>query len=270
MFTSTLRKNEFVINDDIASEKYAFPTDDLHRGLDLSLRGTGDYEYGDLASQFDTDLLIPESDWEEIIKEQENNKSRVSDLVDYMKLPHKDQGRTNYCWIHAPVHCTEITLIQQGQPMTILSPASVGAKIKNYQNVGGWGKEGLEGIVRMGVVPVDKWPSNAIQREYDTADNRALALKYRVHEWMECRPRNLQQMVSLLLRRKAGAAGLNWWRHEVTYYECVWLDGRVAIRARNSWKGYGDNGYFILQGSKMLADDLVFPISARPVAVTAA
>jgi hypothetical protein len=148
-----------------------------------------------------------------------------------------------------------------GKPV-LLSPASVGAKIKSYRNVGGWGKEGLQGIIKWGVVPVDKWPANAIDRRYDTPENRALALKYRVVEWYECIPRNLDQMVSLLLRRKAGASGLNWWRHEVTYTECVWIDGQVAVRARNSWRGYGDFGFFILQGSKMLADDYVVPVSA--------
>jgi hypothetical protein len=261
-FTSKLYRNEIIINDDDSTLKFAEPSEGVGRGLILDRRGSRDYEYEDLASRFPDELLIPRSDWQGMIKEQEEQQSRVSDYINRAKLPHKDQGSTNYCWINAPVHCVEITRLIQNQKTVILSPASVGAKIKNYRNVGGWGREGLEGIVQWGLVPVSNWPANAIDRQYDTAANRQLALNYRVIEWYECIPRNLDQMVSLLLRRKAGAAGLNWWRHEVTYCECVWLDGQIAVRARNSWKGYGDFGFFILQGSKMLPDDYVTPSSA--------
>jgi len=262
MFTSKLFKNEIIINDDPSTWKYAEPQNNEGRGLKLQNRGSKDYEYGDLASPFPNELLIPRSDWRGMIEEQEKQKSRISDMIHYYKLPYKDQASTNYCWINAPIHCLEIVRLQQSPNIVILSPASVGAKIKNYRNVGGWGKEGLEGIIKWGAVPVDRWPANAIDRKYDTESNREVALNYRVVEWVECIPRNIDQMVSLLLRRKPGASGLNWWRHEVTYTELVWLDGAPAVRARNSWKGYGDNGFFILQGSKMLADDLVFPFSA--------
>lgn len=266
-FTSKLYDNEFIINDDESTNVFATARPDQGRGLQLELRGPKDYEYGGLATPFPQELLIPRSDWQGMIQEQEEQKSRISDLIRFHKLPHKDQATTNYCWINAPVHCLEIVRLQQnqngpnGKPV-ILSPASVGAKIKNYRNVGGWGKEGLEGIIKWGCVPVDKWPANAIDKKYDTAANRQEALKYRVIEWFECIPRNLDQMVSLLLRRKPGASGLNWWRHEVTYCDCLWLDGQIAIRARNSWANYGDFGFFVLQGSKMYADDYVVPSTA--------
>lgn len=260
-FTSELYRNEFVINDDSSTNKYAVPGEGMGRGLILN-RSSNGFEYGGLATPFPQELLIPRSEWQGMIQEQEEQKSRISDYITRWKLPHKDQATTNYCWINAPVHCLETLRVVQDQLMVILSPASVGAKIKNYRNVGGWGKEGLEGIIKFGCVPVTKWPANAIDKRYDTAENREEALLYRVKDWYECIPRNLDQMVSLLLRRKPGAAGLNWWSHEVMYAECVWLDGQIAIRFRNSWRGYGDNGFAILQGSKMYADDLVFPSTA--------
>lgn len=269
MFTSTLYRNETVINDE-NYEKTMEASIDMARGLRLELRGPNDYEYDDLATPFPSELLINPSDYRAIIQEQEEQKSRISDLINLQKLPHKDQSSTNYCWINAPVHCVEICYLQQNQrdangDLIILSPASVGAKIKSYRNVGGWGKEGLEGIIKWGVAPVDLWPANAIDRKYDTTSTQQVAKKFTVDEWFECVPRNKHQMISMLLRRKPGAAGLNWWRHEVTYCECVWIDGDVAVRFRNSWAGYGDNGFSILQGSKMLADDLVFPSTAIPV-----
>lgn len=264
MPSSKLYDNEIVINDE-NYEKYVQEGIDGNngRGLRVEMRGTADYAYDGYASPFSNSLLIDPSDYQAIIEEQEEQKSRISDLITLQKLPSKDQKQTNYCWIFAPTHCVEICRLQQNQTVVDLSPASVGAKIKSYRNVGGWGKEGLEGIIKWGCYPTSLWPATAIDRKYDTAAGQQEALKYRIDEWIECIPRNKAQMISMLLRRKPGAAGLNWWGHEVTFCECIWLDGQVAIRFRNSWgAGYGSNGFSVLQGSKILADDLVFPMTA--------
>lgn len=264
MQSSKLYTGELVVNDENYEHhiQEGIDANDC-RGLKLEMRGNADYAYDGYASPFPQELLIPESDWQGIIQEQEEQKSRISDLIQIQGLPSKDQRQTNYCWINAPAHCTEIVRLQQNQPMVILSPASVGAKIKNFRNVGGWGKEGLEGIIKWGLYPISMWPANAIDSRHNTTAGNKEALKYRVDEWIECVPRNKAQMISMLLRRKPGAAGLNWWGHEVTYCECVWLDGQVAVRFRNSWgSSYGKDGFSILQGSKMLADDLVFPMTA--------
>ena len=168
------------------------------------------------------------------------------------------------CWINAPTHCVEINRLQQNQRTVSLSPASAGAQIKQYRNSGGWGLEGLQFVAKNGLVPSAKWPDNAIDKRYATSENKELALDYRVDEWMECRPRNVDEMISMLLRRYPGAGGYNWWSHEVTNCDPIWLDNTAAVRIRNSWKGWGDFGFGILQGSKMLADDLVFCLNARP------
>ena len=261
-FTSEIKRGELIINDDSAD--IASPDQFQYRGLDLGLRGPGNYEYGEYAAPFPDHLLIPESEWQARIQEMEEQKSRISDRIYQAKLPHKDQGCTDYCWINAPVHCMEILRLMQNQETVILSPASAGAQIKRYRNVGGWGLEGLQWLIEHGCVPVDKWPANAIDARYATAENKRLALQYRVDEWIECKPRTIPQMISCLLRRLPGAGGYNWWEHEVTLCEPVWIDGTVAVRIRNSWAGWGEFGFGILQGRKMLADDLVFPISASP------
>lgn len=260
-FSSKLYRNELIINDETPIED---PPPGMGRGLDLGLRGPGDYEYGDLAAPFPPELLIPRSEWQARIQEMEEKKSRTSDLIRQKKLPHKDQASTNYCWINAPTHCVEINRLQQNQRTVSLSPASAGAQIKNYKNVGGWGKEGLLWILEKGLVPSAKWPDNAIDPRYATPENKQLALDYRTDEWIECKPRNEDQMISLLLRSAPGAGGYNWQSHETTLCDAVWLDGTAATRNRNSWKNYGDFGFFILQGSRMLADDLVFCLNARP------
>lgn len=260
-FSSSIGRNEPIINDETPIED---PPEGCGRGLNLGLRGPRDYEYGEFAAPFPQELLIPRSEWQARIQEMEEQKSRTSDLIRLRKLPHKDQASTNYCWINAPTHCTEIVRLQQNQKTVSLSPASAGAQIKGYRNVGGWGLEGLQWIVKNGLVPSSLWPDNAIDRKYETAENKSIALDYRVDEWIECKPRDVDQMVSMLLRRAPGAGGYNWQSHETTLCDVVWLDGTVATRNRNSWKNYGDFGFFILQGSRMLADDLVFCLNARP------
>lgn len=263
-FSSQIYAGEFIINDDPGNVESGKIPDGVGRGLDLGMRGPGDFEYGEFASPFPDELLIPQSEWQARIQEMEEQKSRTSDRIRQANLPYKDQAQTNYCWINAPTHCVEITRLQQNQKTISLSPASAGAQIKNYRNVGGWGLEGLTWIVEHGLVPSDKWPDNAIDRKYATAENKTLALDYRADEWIECKPRNKAQMASMLLRRAAGAGGYNWQSHETTLCDLVWLDGDIATRNRNSWKNYGDFGFFILQGSKMLADDLVFVLNTRP------
>ncbi len=263
-FSSSMYGGELVI-DDSTDVAVAEAPEGYSHSLDLGLRGPNDYEYGDAAQPFPQELLIPPSEWQGMIEEMEERKTRTSDKVEQAGLPCKDQAQTNYCWINAPVHCVEILRVMQNQPMVILSPASAGAPIKNYRNVGGWGKEGLEYVIEHGIVPVSLWPANAIDRRYATPENKLAALDYRAVEWWELRPRNTNELISCLLRRIPVALGYNWWRHEVTGYDAVWVNGRIAIRIRNSWTmnwpQVGARGYSILQGSKMLPDDAVAPRS---------
>ncbi len=262
-FSSKLYPGETIINDSTPEHLY-MPPPDQSRGLILPMRAPGqDYIYEGTAEPFPSELLIPPSEYQARIQEAEEKKYRLSDLVNQAGLPCKDQARTNYCWINAPTHCVEIIRVLQHEEMVILSPASVGAQLTDYKNIGGWGGPGLIGIARLGLVPVDKWPANAIDRRYATPENAEIAKSYRQTEWWELRPRNKAEQVSLLLRGFPLAVGQNHWSHEVTQYECVWLDGEVAIRFRNSWTmdwpKQGAMGYSIQQGSKMLADDAVSP-----------
>lgn len=259
-FTSQLGTLEPIIHD--YSPAALHDPGEFGTGLDLGLRGPGDYEYGAAADPFPPELLIPMGEIQARIQEQEAQKTRLSDLIRLKQLPPKDQGRTNYCWINAPTHCAEIVRLKQNQPTVILSPASAGAQIKHYQNVGGWGREGLQWIVDHGLAPVDLWPANAIDSRYATPATIAAAMDYRIQEWTELKPRNMQQLASMLLRGIPVAVGMSWWQHEITACDAVWLDGSLAIRIRNSWANWGDYGFGILQGSRALPDDAVAPRTA--------
>ena len=199
--------------------------------------------YGEgYAAPFDIPL-IPRSEWRERIEDMEKTESRLSDLCEREGLTVLNQGRTNFCWANGPVHCVEILRLSQGQPKVRLSPASVAAPIKNYRNVGGWGEESLEYIVKHGIVPQELWPQDAISRQYQTDRAQKERGKYQVDEWWDLQPRNFDQLMTCLLLRIPVSVAYNWWRHLVMAVDPVALDGGFGIRIRNSWgTRWGRNG----------------------------
>lgn len=251
---------DFIVNDTTPNDVIFDPT--KGRGLNLEDRPRG-YAYGAVAEPFPDELLIPRSEWQARIKEMEDTKTRITDLCDLRGLKVKDQARTNFCWFNAPTHCLEIDRVMQNESPVSLSPASGACKITNFRNVGGWGKQALEFIIDTGVVPSSMWPDTAIDRQYDTAATNAERAKYRVVEWWELEPRNLDQLMSVLLRRWPVAVGYNWWSHEVTAVNPRWIDGAPALDIDNSWgTSWGTNGRGVLQGNRMLPDDAVVPRTA--------
>jgi hypothetical protein len=140
-----------------------------------------------------------------------------------------------------------------------LSPASVGAPIKNFRNNGGWGTEGLAYIATHGLVPASLWPCNAIDRKYDTPAANAERGSYRVTEWDDMAP-NRAHMFSQVLNGHPVAIGLNWWSHEVTALAIVWEDNGWSLIFANSWgTDYGVDGFGKLRGSKQVPDDACSP-----------
>lgn len=257
-FSSSLMSGEIVIRDDTPME-HVQPPPGRARGLRLGMRQT---PFGAIpnAPPFPVASLIPRAEWQPRIEEMEATKTRLTDLTTAAGLKCKDQQQTNYCWINAPTYCHEVLRVSQNQAPIVFSPASCGARIKGFRNVGGFGEEAISYIAENGQVPVDKWPANAIDRQYDTPDNQALARKYRVTEWWELEPGNLDQLISCLLLRWPVAVGLGWWSHEVSFIDPVWVGGAVGVRFRNSWgMSWGSEGYSVLQGRKMLPDDAQVP-----------
>lgn len=201
---------------------------------------------------FPKELIIPRSDWDGIIEEQERTKTRLSDLILAAGLPCKDQNGTNYCWINAPTHVAEINCIQQNQRMADgsiveLSPASVGCKVKGFSNDGGWGQEGLDYAVEHGYVPVKLWPANAISRQYDTAEAWAEAAKFKPTNYFDLASDDFDQKASANLRRMATADGYDWWSHEVTGYDLVIVTNAVRDASRRAidglWMKMNSRGY---------------------------
>lgn len=263
-YVSVLYPNEYVYDDASADVLTRVDRSIYGRGLLPRVKPYGSLPYAAALSI----PIVPRDEWVDRIEEMERTKTRLSDLVLRAGLPCKDQNGTNYCWINAPVHCVEVVRVLQNEEMVILSPASCGAKIKNFRNVGGWGTEGLEFIIEHGVVPVSMWPANAISRRYDIAGAWEEAKKYRVTEWWDIKPRDLDELFSVLFARIPVAVGYDWWGHEVTAYDPVHLgNGEFGVRIRNSWgMAWGDRGFSVLKGRKMLPDDAVAPRVVIPTA----
>ena len=211
--------------------------------------------------------LIPESEWRERIEHQERTRSSLVHLADDAGLKVLDQNGTNYCWINGTIRAMELFRLANGMPTVKLSPASVGAPIKNYRNEGGWGIEGLRYLTQYGAVPVSMWPANAIDRRYDTAESKAIRGQFMVKEWFELPARSFEALATCLLLNIPVSAGYNWWGHQIC---CVRLvvqaNGDFGAEIDNSWgTSWGTNGRGILTRSKATPDDVaVAPRSVTP------
>lgn len=261
MTSSPLYDNEIIIDDDTSERMWSPKANGFGTGWEKEDPSKG---YGAAAIQFPQSLAIDPSEFQARIAEREERKIQLSHLMLAAGLPCKNQKTTKYCWINAPVHAVEMLGVLANQPYVELSPASGGAVIKGFRNQGGWAKDALMFIQDRGIVPASLWPANAIDRRYDTDTNWAKALPYRVEKWLTGTPRNINQVASLLLQNIPVPVAYNWWGHQVTAYDAIWLGGKLAFRCRNSWgMSYGSNGFFVLQGAKMVPDDIVAPLSIK-------
>lgn len=59
-----------------------------------------------------------------------------------------------------------------GYEVPHLSATSLAAKITNYQNRGWWAAAAIEGSKKLGISTLQYWPDAAIDRRYDTAEQR--------------------------------------------------------------------------------------------------
>jgi len=237
-----------------------FPSE-MGRGLERRDWQKDPFASNAFSGGFPSHLLVDKSEWDERIEEMERTKTRLSDLIRQAGLKCKNQARTNYCWINAPVYCLEASRVVSGMPHVELSPASVGAKIKGFRNSGGWGTQGLAYMVEHGCVPAELWPVNAIDRRYDTEEAWTSAKDFKVLEWWDLRPRNFSELMSCLFHRIPVAVGYDWWGHETSALDPLRLkNGGYGTGQMNSWgESYGDRGYFVLNESKSTPDDAVAP-----------
>lgn len=183
--------------------------------------------------------LIPRSEWDERIKEQERTKTRLSDHIlrtyeTSQPIKSLDQNGTNYCWGHGPTTALIHVRCKAGLPYLKLSAVSVCAPVKNFSNVGGWGDQALEYMVKYGINTEDEWPINKISRSYYTSENKEKAKRNTVLEWIELQRRNFDQKATWMLNGWPVASGYNWWSHEVCGIDLVIISASIR-NAATKW-----------------------------------
>lgn len=203
---------------------------------------------------------IPEDQWDDILEQQERDQTTLRYFSEAMNLPHKDQKRTNYCWVFGPTHCLEIMRLKATGTVVSLSPASAGAPIKNFMNVGGWGDQALKRFISHGVNYSSDWPDTAIDRSYYTEENKQKALENRAIEHFNLR--TWEEVGSAILAGIPLGVGYTWWYHLVC---AVGLKkGNHDLLIRNSWQGWGDNGFGWLSGNRKYPDGTVAITAMQP------
>ena len=206
--------------------------------------------------------LLPEDSWDDIIRDNQRNKSDLQTFLTEMNIPCKDQNGTNFCWYNAPTHCAEVERAKSTGVYKSMSPASGASRIKNFRNQGGWGLEAVEWMTQYGTNYSDDWPDNAIKKSYNTDENQMLAKKNRVVEFI--RLDTWEEQVSCMLANIPTADGYNWWGHLVTGVGLTIGSHNRIIR--NSWAmSWGDNGFGELSGHKKYSDGSVAILSMEPM-----
>lgn len=187
----------------------------------------------------DTMKTIPRTEWPQRIKDQAAVKARVSD---WCLFPAYNQASTNYCWANGPCQSFTIARLIQGNPLRIISAASIGGPITGFRNVGGWELDAAEYLLKYGATTIDRWPNAAISRSYNTDTVTADRPNYMGLEIVECH--SFDEFATCMLQGYVGAVAYNWWSHVVTACDLVLISEnppRFGIRDRNSWDdSWGD------------------------------
>lgn len=248
----------FIIDDDYDVR----PLLDLNRGMEGFYRNGFANPLMGNAVPFDESLLIPRSEWRGMIEERKARRQGLRFLALDRGLTVLNQERTNYCWANGPTFAIMLHILKNHNKVVRLSPASVAAQIKNYQNVGGWGDEALAFIQDNGIAPQSLWPPNAIDPKYNTVTTQQQMRDYMIHRWLNLQPKNHDQMISLLLRDIPVPAGFLWWGHLICGCDVDWINGDAAPVFANSYgEVWGDRGYVTLEGSRKLSDGACAPLS---------
>lgn len=215
--------------------------------------------YAKCVSAFTLDL-IPESEWDRLIAEQETNRSSLQHIRDTgdngKQIPSYDQNGKGYCWMHSGTSAVTMVRAVNNQPYVPLSAYAGACIIKNYRDEGGNGIDGLQFIADRGIPSSQYWPMQSMSRANDNPATWTNAAKHKCTEWLECssdpKLRRLQVGTALLLNLPV-IGDYNWWSHSVCP---IRLMSKTKVRILNSWgDSWSDHGVGDLDQSKAWPDE---------------
>lgn len=191
-------------------------------------------------------------------QDREESKSRIFDIMQQAGVKPLNQGSTYYCWVNGVTDAVQVARVLAGAPHVPLSPASVGAPIKNYSNVGGWGIQAAKYGALHGWCPQSMWPANAIKKQYDTPESRAERAKYRIAPdgWLDL-PQGAWEPVwtALLLGFACPLAHMEWQHLVLAIDVGISSSGEILTLCRNSGYGRDNTGHTWIKESFGLPDE---------------
>lgn len=214
-----------------------------------------------------TDMpLIPRSEWDDRIAEQEKEQSSLEHIRLRAGIPSLNQGQVGYCWAHSITHTVMLARAAANQPYVPLSAYAVAATIKKGRDEGGWCGLSAKFAREKGIPSQAIWPQG--DRNYTQHDNAATwadAAKHEITEdWVDLTRdvwgQNLtfDQVATCLLLNIPCALDFNWWSHSVCGLRLVKSGGGYGIKIWNSWgDSWSDRGMGILSGTKAIPNGAV-------------
>lgn len=279
-WTSDLSK-DFIINqgdrpDGMRSSEidHSLPPPGMSKGYverDLRKNPVGSLEGAVGSTEFNKEVpLIPFDEFPERIREQEEKKTRLSDIRmignNGSPIPSLDQNGQGFCWTYSPAHGIMLKRAAMGLPYIRLSGHSLANKLTKFQDRGGWCGWSTSEATKHGYVPVSMWPEKSMNRRYDTAEAWAMAQNFRITEGfldMDQRVYDMsltfQQIASCVLSGIPCPVDFDWWSHSILGMDVVYVTDKFPVtdvrcyglRIWNSWRdSWGRMGTGVILGRK--------------------
>lgn len=201
--------------------------------------------------------LIPESEWDARIDEQEERESSLEHIFNRLAkrlniaVPFTHQNGAGFCWSYSTGNATMLDRAARGLPYVRLNPHAVASIIKGGADEGGWCGLSAKFLVEVGIPTEEFWQVHSRNLRQDTPEMRANAALHKLTEdWIDLKAsvydRNLtrQQLATCLLNNIPCAVDYSEWAHSICAGRWVRIENGVyGPRIMNSWLGWGDNGW---------------------------